>query len=190
MPSTDSPPGYYGTTTVSEKPLAVPEKTAKSATYHITLQRCKRTVKQPGGRLSVHGFIEDHNYAITISPCEDWPAVRTRIFGLFRSAWPDLMSDANSTNYSISICVQYSTQDGDVYGRISMLALDDGFWNFVQRNDVHIINLIAASAPRSKDAPGEINYSAKTALVRGVEISKDRCTTKKKEVIKHLCVLQ
>jgi hypothetical protein len=42
MSSTDIPPDYYGTTTVSEKADIVSEEAVEAATYHITLQRCKR----------------------------------------------------------------------------------------------------------------------------------------------------
>lgn len=194
MSSTESPPSYDGTTALSGKPVFVSEKPAKASTYHITLQRCKRQVLLDSGRYGIQGLIEDQDFAITISPEEEPPQIRDRIFRLFQSAWPDHMANAHTPDYGLALSVQYSIRDGDVLGRIHLLDLvDDGLWDFLRRDDVHIINLIVSSAPHYEDARGEICRSPRKLLVDGLElaaVNHARELKKTKGKGKHRCVLQ
>lgn len=192
MPSDEPPPSYYGTT-LSEKPVIVSEKPAKSNTYHITLQRCKRIVSLESGRYGVQGLIEDEDLAITIPADQSWPEVRTRIFDLYQKAWPVHMYGANYLTFGLAMSVQYSIRDGDVLGRIHLLDLvDDGLWDFLKRDDVDIINLIASSAPRYMEARGEIDPHPRKSLVDGLELAavKHARQPKDKGKSKHRCVLQ
>jgi hypothetical protein len=187
MSSNEPPPNYYGTTNMSEKPITVTEKPAKAASHHITLQRCKRIILLDSGRHGIQGLIEDYDFAITISPDEEWPEIRARIFRLFQKAWPDRMGDADYEDYGLSISAQYSTHNGDIYGCIQLLeSVDDGLWDFLKRDDIQIINLIASSAPRRGQAPGELSRFPRKPLVRGLEMSGNQAKGKSK----HRCVLQ
>lgn len=194
MSSNEPPPSYYGTTTLSEKDVLVCEKPARAATYHITLQRCKRQVLLDSGRYGVTGLIEDQDFAITILPEEDWPKICDRIFRLFQKAWPEHMGSAHTTNYGLAMSVQYSIRCGDVLGRIHLLdVVDDGLWDFLRRDDVDIINLIASSAPRFREARGEICRSPRKPLVEGLELAAVQQARQPKETkvkSKHRCVLQ
>jgi hypothetical protein len=184
MSSTNSPPSYYGTTTVSEKPVTAPKEVDKPLTHHITLQRCKRTLAQTSGRRCVSGIIEYDDCAITIKPDDGWIAVRRKIFGLFQTSWPALMGDAKSAEYSMAISAQYTFKDGDVYGRVHLLEqIEDGIWEFLERDDIQVINLIASSAPIYGDAPGEVGRVPKREWINGLGFSR-------KDKDKHRCVLQ
>lgn len=170
------------------------EKPTKADTYHITLQRCKRQVVLDCGRYGIQGLIEDQDFAITISADESWPKIRDRIFRLFQKAWPDHMANAHTTNYGLAMSVQYSIRNGDVLGHIQLLDLvDDALWDFLRRDDVHIINLIASSAPRYRDARGTICRSPRKPLVDGLELAAVKHARQPKETknkSKHRCVLQ
>jgi hypothetical protein len=186
MSSTDTPPSYYGTSTVSEKPITAPKKVDKPLTHHITLQRCKRTVAQTSGRPCVSGIIEYDDCAITIKPDDGLITVRRKIFDLFQTSWPALMGDAKAAEYSMAISAQYTFKDGDVYGCVHLLErIEDGIWEFLKREDIQIINLIASSAPFNGDAPGEVGRVPKRQYINGLEISR-----KDKGKYKHRCVLQ
>jgi hypothetical protein len=186
MSTTGSPPDYCDPVTVSEKPITAPEKARGPTTYHITLQRCKRNVKLDSGRYRIQGIIEDQDVAITIKPDEHWPEIRKRIFRLYQQAWPAHLSKANMWDDSLSVGVQYSTWDGEVYGRISLLELEnDGLWKFLKRDDVHVLNLVASSAPRRGEAPGQIRRSQGRQTIHGLQVPRG-----KKAESKHRCVLQ
>lgn len=190
MSSTDIPPDYYGTTTVSKKADTVSEEPVKAATYHITLQRCKRMIKTASGRDGVHGFIEERDFAITILPEYGYREIREEIFVLFQKVWPVHLRNANFHDFGMSINAQYSTQNGDIYGCIGLLAgCDDGIWEFLKRDDIQILNLVASSAPYGQDAMGDIDYSPRKPLVRGLELSgKNRARGTKRKIMG--CVLQ
>jgi hypothetical protein len=190
MSSTDIPPDYYGTTTVSEKADIVSEEAVEAATYHITLQRCKRMIKTASGRDGVHGFIEERDFAITILPEYGYREIREKISVLFQKAWPVHLANANSNDFGMSINAQYSTQNGDIYGCIGLLAgCDDGIWVFLKRDDIQILNLVASSAPYGHDATGDIDYSPRKPLVKGLELSgKSRPRGVKRKIMG--CVLQ
>jgi hypothetical protein len=186
MPSNESPPDYCDPVTVSEKPIIASEKPRGPTTYHITLQRCKRNVKLASGRYGVEGIVEDQDVAITIKPNEHWPEIRKKIFHLYQQAWPAQLGKANVLDDSLAVSVQYSTWDGEIYGRIGLLELEnDGLWEFLRRDDVHVINLIASSAPRRGDAPGQIRSVQRRQTIYGLEIPRG-----KKAESKHRCVLQ
>jgi hypothetical protein len=184
MSSTNSPPSYYGTTPVSEKPITTPKKVDTPLTHHITLQRCKRTVAQISGRPIVSGIIDYDDCAITIKPDDGVIAVRRKTFSMFRTSWPALMGNAKYAEYSIAISAQYTFKDGDVYGCVHLLdRIEDGIWEFLKRDDIQIINLIVSSAPLKGDAPGELCRCPKRRYIDGLEISR-------KGKSKHRCVLQ
>jgi hypothetical protein len=186
MSTTESPPDYCDPVTVSEKPIIAPEKPHGPTAYHITLQRCKRNVKLASGRYCMQGIIEDQDVAITIKPNEHWPEIRKKIFHLYQQAWPAQLSKANVLDDSLAVSVQYSTWDGEVYGRISLLELEnDGLWEFLRRDDIHVINLVASSAPRRGDAPGQIRRSQRRQTIHGLEVPRGE-----KVESKHRCVLQ
>ncbi|KAH0285541.1 hypothetical protein KCU62_g7439, partial [Aureobasidium sp. EXF-3399] len=192
MSSTEPPPSYYGTT-LSEKPVTVSEKPTKAATYHITLQRCKKLILLESGRYGVQGLIEDMDLAITISPDKDWYEVRKKIFDLYKKAWPEHMRRANSADYGLSMSAQYSIRDGEVLGHIKLLdKVGDGLWDFLKRDDVHIINLIASAAPRYKEARGEIRRHPRKSLVDGLELAavNQAREVEVKSKSKHRCILQ
>jgi hypothetical protein len=186
MSTTESPPDYCDPITMSEKPIIAPDKPRGPTTHHITLQRCKRYVKAASGRYSVQDIIEDQDLAITIKPNEHWPDIRKKIYHLYQQAWPAHLSKANVLDDSLALSVQYSTWDGEVYGRINLLQLEnDGLWEFLRRDDVHIINLIASCAPRQGDAAGQIRRSQRRQTIYGLEVPRG-----KKTESKHRCVLQ
>lgn len=191
MSSTDIPPDYYGTTTVSEKADTVAEEPTKAATYHITPQICKRMVKSANGQDGVYGFIEERDFAITILPEHGYRKIREKIFVLRQKSWPaHLGKEANSNDFGKAVSAQYSTQNGEVYGCIELLAgCDDGIWDFLKRGDIQILNLVAPFAPHGRDATGDIDYSLRKPLVKGLELSeKNRARGIKRKIMG--CVLQ
>ena len=198
MSSTEPPPSYYNTTLLG-KPVIVSEKPAKAATYHITLQRCKKLILLESGRYGVQGVIEDMDFAITISPDKDWFEVRKKIFNLYQKAWPEHMRRANTADFGLSMSAQYSIREGNVLGHIQLLdKADDGLWDFLKRDDVHIINLIASAAPRYKEARGQVCRNPRKSLVDGLELAavkqdrevKGNNMNNSKSKNKHRCILQ
>lgn len=69
--SSSPPPSYYGVTTVSEKPGTISEKpsteskkSAGSKTYHLTIERCKKSVMDSSGLVGPVFTIDDRDATI------------------------------------------------------------------------------------------------------------------------------
>ncbi|CAD0112729.1 unnamed protein product [Aureobasidium uvarum] len=149
MSSNDPPPSYNGTTAVSEKPIIVCEKPKTSTSYHLTLQRSKRTIALPSGRYACSGTIEEMDVAITISDNDTWLKIREEIWRLYQQVYPAYMGAADITDYCMGASMQYTALEGDVFGRVQAIeAKDDALWVFLKRDDISIINIIAYCSPR------------------------------------------
>ncbi|KAI4718861.1 hypothetical protein E4T48_04969 [Aureobasidium sp. EXF-10727] len=188
MSSTDPPPSYNGTTDVSEKPIVVCEKPAKSTAYHLTLERCKRSVLLPSGRKACSGTIEDSNVAITISDNDTWLMIREEIWRLYQKVYPAYLGTAKLADYCLGASMQYTAHEGGVFGRVQAIeGNDDALWVFLKRDDISIINLISYCSPREGEAPGEIrssDYVSYHLQINGQ--TKDKKGVKGK----HHCILQ
>ncbi|KAH0386630.1 hypothetical protein KCU92_g2490, partial [Aureobasidium melanogenum] len=197
--SSSPQPSYYRTTTVSEKPATMSEKPstmskkpAGSMTYHLTLERCKKSVLQISGLRSPRDTIEDRDAAITISDNATWDQVRKEIWRLYKQAWPAILGRADLESYVLAADMQYTAQEGGVYGRVSMLEYEgDAFWEFRKRDDINVISLRASCAPRHGEAPGEVrspNYVSQHLKID----QKLRGKTEPRKTIKsqHRCIVQ
>ncbi|KAG9671776.1 hypothetical protein KCU99_g5318, partial [Aureobasidium melanogenum] len=197
--SSSPPPSYYRTTTVSEKPATLSEKPstmskkpAGSMTYHLTLERCKKSVLQISGLRSPRDTIEDRDAAITISDNATWDQVRKEIWRLYKQAWPAILGRADLESYVLAADMQYTAQEGGIYGRVSMLEYEgDAFWEFRKRDDINVISLRASCAPRHGEAPGEVrspNYVSQHLKID--QKLREKTEPRKASKSQHRCTVQ
>lgn len=198
--SSSPPPRYYGTTTESEKPATFSEKpftlsenSTGSRSYHLLLERRKKSVMTSSGLWGAEGTIDDRNAAITISDNATLKEVRKEVWRLYKKAWPAILGQASLENYCVVIDMQYTAQGGGVYGRISILESEgDAFWDFRKRNDINIINFGAYCAPRQGEAPGKVRspfYQSQRLKIDDKKLQ-GRTEFKKGSKNKHHCILQ
>ncbi|KAG9512564.1 hypothetical protein KCV07_g9365, partial [Aureobasidium melanogenum] len=197
--SSSPPPSYCRTTTVSEKPATMSEKPstmskkpAGSMTYHLTLERCKKSVLQISGLRSPRDTIEDRDAAITISDNATWDQFRKEIWRLYKQAWPAILGRADLESYVLAADMQYTAQEGGVYGRVSMLEYEgDAFWKFRKRDDINVISLRASCAPRHGEAPGEVrspNYVSQHLKID--QKLRGKTEPRKTSKSQHRCIVQ
>lgn len=198
--SSSPPPRYYGTTNESERPASFSEKpatvsknTTGSRAYHLTLERRKKSVMQPSGLWGPRDTIEDRNAAITISDNATLKEVRKEVWRLYQKAWPAILGQARLEDYYIVIDMQYTAQEGGVYGRVSILEAEgDAFWEFRKRDDINIINFGAYCAPRQGEAPGKVrspSYESQRLKIDDKKLQ-GKADFKTASKSKHHCTLQ
>ncbi|KAG9649336.1 hypothetical protein KCU64_g9472, partial [Aureobasidium melanogenum] len=143
--------------TRSEKPSVMLKRPTGSRTYHLTLERCKKSVVHTSGLRGPRDTIEDRDATITISDNATWDQVRKEIWRLYKKAWPAILGKAELEDYVLAADMQYTAQEGGVYGRVSMFEFEgDPFWAFHKRDDINVISFGAYCAPRHGEASGEV----------------------------------
>lgn len=97
-----------------EKPSAVSNKPTESGSYHLTLERRKKSVLHTSGLWSPRDTIDERHATITISENATWYEVRTDIWRLFTKAWPAMLGKAKLEDYVLVVDMQYTAQEGGV----------------------------------------------------------------------------